>query len=156
MFCNCPLIGCHPLTLLLFRANPLSEFNCGLLSSELGRQSFCVTPQESQDQMTESSELSRDEFIKGSKELAMATSFSLKCHRVGGLGKAPGPLWLMSWTQETGQELASGFPVLLMLSLGRTSRNRRLPSLRPACGIVGNPRCMYSHGRVRTGRFLQG
>lgn len=62
--------------LLLFRMNPLSEFNSVLMSSEIGKESFCMTHHKSQGQMTEISELSRDECIKGSKELAVATSFS--------------------------------------------------------------------------------
>lgn len=76
---------------LLFRVNSFNEFNSVLLSSEVGKESFCMTHQKSQDQMTEIFELSRDELIKGSKELAVATYFSLKCHIAGSLGRADGP-----------------------------------------------------------------
>lgn len=82
-----------------------------LLSSEVGKESFCMTHQKSQDQMTEIFELSIHEFIKGSKELAIATSFSLKCPKVGSLGRTCwAPLWLITMllTQEEGQGLPSG------------------------------------------------
>lgn len=38
---------------LLFRANPFSEFDSVLLLSEVGKESFCMTHQKSQEQMTE-------------------------------------------------------------------------------------------------------
>lgn len=69
-------MGCHLFMFFFFRVNPLSEFHCVLLSSEVGKESFCMTPQKSQDQMTEILDSSRDEFIIGSKELASATSLS--------------------------------------------------------------------------------
>lgn len=79
-----------------------------------------MTHWEGQDQMTEI--LNHRRLIyQRITELAITTSFSLKCHLVGSLSSA-GPLHpqliLMLLTQEKGQGLLSGFLVFLPQASG--------------------------------------
>lgn len=69
----------------------MRESDSELVSSEVGKDNFCMTHQQSQAQMTDF-ELYRGEFMKRVRELAIVTSFSLKCHIVVSLRRAAGPL----------------------------------------------------------------
>lgn len=76
----------HLLIPVLFRVTPLTEADSKLLLAEAEKESACVTHRSSHAQMTDF-KLSRDEFMKGTRELAVSASFSLKCHLSVSLGR---------------------------------------------------------------------